>query len=94
MAIPEVVVSSSEITSSSSAVPSLSLCVESGTSSSVPSRTVSTVPTPTPTQAGMVVGCKDFYFAQAGDGCWAVTNAHGILVADFYSWNPAFNIGG
>ncbi|KAL2683337.1 hypothetical protein Neosp_007807 [[Neocosmospora] mangrovei] len=45
--------------------------------------------TPTPTQDGMVTGCKDFYFVQAGDGCWAIANDRGIELNDFYEWNPA-----
>ncbi|KAH7120619.1 hypothetical protein EDB81DRAFT_700905 [Dactylonectria macrodidyma] len=45
--------------------------------------------TPTPVQDGMVSGCKDFYFVQSGDGCWAIANANGIELSDFYEWNPA-----
>lgn len=45
--------------------------------------------TPTPVQEGMVSGCKDFYLVQSGDGCWAIANANGIELTDFYEWNPA-----
>ncbi|KAK7922955.1 hypothetical protein PG985_007026 [Apiospora marii] len=45
--------------------------------------------TPTPTQAGMVSGCRRFYMAQSGDGCWAIANSAAINLNDFYDWNPA-----
>ncbi|KAK4465898.1 LysM domain-containing protein [Cladorrhinum samala] len=64
------------------------------TSSSAASSTVSAMPTPTPTQAGMVAGCKEFYFVQGGDGCWSIANDHAISLALFYTWNPAVNEGG
>lgn len=44
--------------------------------------------TPTPTQTGMVEGCKEFYRAVANEGCLVITEAHGIELADFYDWNP------
>ncbi|KAF5626370.1 peptidoglycan-binding lysin domain protein [Fusarium tjaetaba] len=47
------------------------------------------IPTPTPTQTGMVMGCKSFYKVQKGDGCWAIANNHKIKLDDFYKWNPA-----
>ncbi|KAH6867368.1 hypothetical protein B0T10DRAFT_419895, partial [Thelonectria olida] len=40
-------------------------------------------------QDGMVKGCKEFYFVQTDDGCWAIANANGIDLNDFYEWNPA-----
>ena len=36
----------------------------------------------------MISGCTKFYFVVAGDGCWAIANAHSIALADFYIWNP------
>ncbi|KAK3395012.1 hypothetical protein B0H63DRAFT_385493 [Podospora didyma] len=36
------------------------------------------VTTPTPTQSGMATGCRRFYLAQSGDGCWAIANSAGI----------------
>jgi LysM repeat protein len=74
--------SASSSTSSSSTAP------PSSTTSS-PAET-----TPSPIQDGMVKGCKRFYFVQPGDGCWAIANAHGIALSDFYAWNPAVNNGG
>ncbi|KAG5819382.1 hypothetical protein H9Q74_001138 [Fusarium xylarioides] len=47
------------------------------------------IPTPTPTQTGMVKGCRAFYKVQKGDGCWAIANNHKIKLDDFYKWNPA-----
>lgn len=45
--------------------------------------------TPTPTQEGMVKGCNDFYMVKAGDGCYDIADAGGILLDNFYKWNPA-----
>jgi LysM repeat protein len=60
------------------------------TSENIPSTTLGGIgSTPTPIQDGMVTGCKDFYFVQAGDGCWAIANDRGIELNDFYEWNPA-----
>lgn len=47
------------------------------------------VATPTPTQDGMVSGCKTFYKVQSDDGCWAIANDNSIDLDDFYTWNPA-----
>ncbi|KAH7035726.1 uncharacterized protein B0I36DRAFT_347461 [Microdochium trichocladiopsis] len=54
----------------------------------------SSVPTPAPVQNGMASGCKKFYLVKGGDGCWAIANANGINLSDFYIWNPAVNNGG
>ncbi|KAI6783372.1 uncharacterized protein J7T54_004399 [Emericellopsis cladophorae] len=48
------------------------------TSVAVPSASGTAVPTPLPTQTGMVQGCREFYYGQSGDGCWAIANANGI----------------
>ncbi|KAH7380031.1 hypothetical protein BKA66DRAFT_442362 [Pyrenochaeta sp. MPI-SDFR-AT-0127] len=45
--------------------------------------------TPTPIQTGMVSNCRKFYKVIIGDGCWAIANANGITLEDFYKWNPA-----
>ncbi|KAH6953854.1 hypothetical protein BKA56DRAFT_454257, partial [Ilyonectria sp. MPI-CAGE-AT-0026] len=45
--------------------------------------------TSSPVQDGIASDCKDFYFVQADDGCWAISNTNGINLADFYEWNPA-----
>ncbi|KAF6785552.1 LysM domain-containing protein [Colletotrichum sojae] len=49
----------------------------------------STGATPSPTQEGMVAGCAEFYLVQSGDGCWAISDAQGISLDEFYMWNPA-----
>ncbi|KAI8152690.1 hypothetical protein K4K49_003054 [Colletotrichum sp. SAR 10_70] len=46
---------------------------------------------PGPTQPGIVEGCRKYYVAASGDGCWAIADANGIDLADFYEWNPALN---
>ncbi|KAI8959037.1 hypothetical protein F5Y11DRAFT_359517 [Daldinia sp. FL1419] len=67
--------------------PDFYVCVAIGDSGSLPpstttssptSTTTSAVMTPTPVQAGMVSGCRRFYKAQSGDGCWAIANSAGI----------------
>lgn len=45
--------------------------------------------TPTPTQAGMVSDCGDFYLVVSGDGCYDIAANAGISLDDFYAWNPA-----
>jgi hypothetical protein len=37
----------------------------------------------------MIDTCKVFYYVVADDGCWAIANSYGILLDDFYAWNPA-----
>jgi hypothetical protein len=37
----------------------------------------------------MTSECHRFYFARDNDGCWAIANAAGIDLNDFYAWNPA-----
>ncbi|KZL86126.1 hypothetical protein CI238_09105 [Colletotrichum incanum] len=46
---------------------------------------------PGPTQPGIVTGCRAYYVAVGGDGCWAIANDHGISLDDLYAWNPALN---
>ncbi|KAI9933756.1 hypothetical protein MW887_004828 [Aspergillus wentii] len=45
--------------------------------------------TPSPTQSGMVTGCRRFYEAQSNDSCEDLAHDAGVEVSDFYSWNPA-----
>ncbi|KAJ0281888.1 hypothetical protein CBS470a_008049 [Colletotrichum nupharicola] len=71
------------------------VCVGVSASQTLPPATTTTTAaggspvTPTPTQEGMVGGCYIFYKVASGDGCWAIADAHGIALDDFYSWNPA-----
>ncbi|KAF2824331.1 hypothetical protein CC86DRAFT_420818 [Ophiobolus disseminans] len=41
------------------------------------------------TDTGLVCGCTKFYRVVSQDGCWAIANANGITLEDFYAWNPA-----
>ncbi|KAI0123660.1 muramidase [Xylariales sp. AK1849] len=59
------------------------------TTTSSSTGTATGITTPTPTQTGMVSNCGNFYLVQSGDGCWAIANANGISLDDFYAWNPA-----
>ncbi|KAK5660437.1 hypothetical protein OQA88_12981 [Cercophora sp. LCS_1] len=80
------------VASSSSVVSSVAS--SSVASSSVPPSSTSSAPisTPTPTQVGsMTAGCRRFYLAQSGDGCWGVADAAGITLSDFYLWNSGLN---
>ncbi|WYZ35351.1 hypothetical protein EsH8_I_001627 [Colletotrichum jinshuiense] len=54
-----------------------------------PTTTAGSVATPAPVQDGMTANCAKFYFVQPGDGCWAIADENGILLGDFYSWNPS-----
>lgn len=59
------------------------------TTTKIPATTSSGgIDTPTPTETGMVEGCKEFYKAVANEGCLVIAEAHGIELADFYKWNP------
>lgn len=74
--------------------PNYYVCVGvfSSTSTVAPTTiTTTTAPngTPTPTQAGMVSGCKTFYLVQSGDGCYDIATSYQITLDQFYSYNPA-----
>ncbi|KFZ19781.1 hypothetical protein V502_03478 [Pseudogymnoascus sp. VKM F-4520 (FW-2644)] len=59
------------------------------TTTKIPTTTSSGgIATPTPTQTGMVEGCKEFYKAVANEGCSVIAEAQGIELANFYKWNP------
>ncbi|KAM7214826.1 hypothetical protein V8F06_009816 [Rhypophila decipiens] len=63
------------------------------TTTTTTARTTTTVAggvaTPTPTQTGMVSGCKKFHKVVAGDQCGNLATRYSITLANFYSWNPA-----
>ncbi|KAK4443888.1 hypothetical protein QBC34DRAFT_310143 [Podospora aff. communis PSN243] len=82
----------SSITPSSAASSVASSIVPSSVAS--PTSSAPAITTPTPIQAGMVAGCRRFYMAQTGDGCWAISDSAGITLSDFYDWNPALNLSG
>lgn len=50
------------------------------------------IATPTPFQAGMVSDCNDFYLVRSGDTCDTIAAREGILVSDFYKWNPTVGV--
>jgi hypothetical protein len=58
------------------------------TSTSTRASTTSSGP-PAATQTGIVANCTKYYVAVKGDGCWAIANANGITLDQFYAWNPA-----
>ncbi|KFY95579.1 hypothetical protein V500_02715 [Pseudogymnoascus sp. VKM F-4518 (FW-2643)] len=59
------------------------------TTTKIPTTTSSGgIATPTPTQTGIVEGCKEFYKAVANEGCSVIAEAQGIELANFYKWNP------
>lgn len=85
---PTTTTSGAPITTSSGA-PTATSSGAATTTTSPPTTTSSGgIATPTPTQNGMVEGCKAFYKAVANEGCLLITEAHGIELADFYKWNP------
>jgi hypothetical protein len=45
------------------------------------------VQTPTPTQPGMIAGCKKFDFVNKGDTCDVITKRNNITLANFVKWN-------
>ncbi|KAH7073207.1 LysM domain-containing protein [Paraphoma chrysanthemicola] len=62
-----------------------------GTTSSARATTTSTgfPAPPAQTQDGIAKNCTKYYVVVGGDGCWAIANANGISLDQFYAWNPA-----
>lgn len=96
---PEVPRPVSSTTSSTMSSAVQSSTTTSSTTSSNSSTTVSTttqkdngIPTPTPTQPGMVDNCDKFHKVQSGDTCDKIANSQGITVSEFTTWNA--DIGG
>jgi LysM repeat protein len=58
------------------------------------SPTLSPVPKPTHTQAGITSSCTKFERASTGDGCWAMANRAGVELSSFYKWNSVLGIDG
>ncbi|PLB53269.1 hypothetical protein P170DRAFT_404258 [Aspergillus steynii IBT 23096] len=74
--------------------PNYYICVGSIGSTTATTTTTTTsggVSTPTPTQSGMISGCKSFYFVQSGDSCYDIAADNGIALDTLYLWNPALN---
>ncbi|KAK3338130.1 hypothetical protein B0H65DRAFT_512022 [Neurospora tetraspora] len=47
------------------------------------------ITTPSPAQPFIVSNCDKFYLVKAGDTCDAITQSHGITLAQFLAWNPS-----
>lgn len=47
------------------------------------------IPTPEPTQAGMVANCESFALVSSTDTCSSLASEADISLDDFYAWNPA-----
>ncbi|KAG5951736.1 hypothetical protein E4U53_002385 [Claviceps sorghi] len=56
------------------------------TARAVPSTTTGAAP-PAPTQPGASKNCKKWHTVVSGDGCWAIANAAGIGLDEFYRMN-------
>ena len=64
------------------------------TSTAAPTTHTSTTPTgtpkPSPTQAGLIESCTNFYLAPANDNCNKIVALYGTFTYDdFVKWNPA-----
>ena len=59
-------------------------------SSTRASPTSTGTPKPSPTQAGLITSCTNFYFAVANDNCNKIVASYGTFTYDeFVKWNPA-----
>ncbi|KAK3177856.1 hypothetical protein K4F52_009408 [Lecanicillium sp. MT-2017a] len=54
-----------------------------------PTTTTTSAGPPAPTRVGTVSGCRSYYVAVSGDGCYDIAAANDIALDDFYTWNPA-----
>ncbi|KAF1819303.1 carbohydrate-binding module family 50 protein [Dissoconium aciculare CBS 342.82] len=54
-----------------------------------PTTSANGVATPTPYQSGMSASCRTFHLVTSGDTCYAIAQAAGISLNDFYGWNPS-----
>ncbi|CCC14395.1 unnamed protein product [Sordaria macrospora k-hell] len=77
-------------------VPPKSTTTTTTTKKTTSTTTAGGVATPTPTQPGMVSGCKKFHkgggnvsTVASGDQCGTIATRYSISLANFYSWNPA-----
>ncbi len=70
-------------------VPVETTTAATATTTSAPGNGIST---PQPVQTGMVTNCNKFYFVKPDDGCRDIAATQGIVLSDFYAWNPAVKI--
>ncbi|KAL2167457.1 hypothetical protein VTG60DRAFT_1208 [Thermothelomyces hinnuleus] len=52
-----------------------------------PTSTGNGIPTPTPTQSGMVKNCNKFVYVNPGDTCASIASKNSISVDNFVKWN-------
>ncbi|KAK1835027.1 hypothetical protein QBC39DRAFT_251447 [Podospora conica] len=71
----------------STSVPTFKSSSSKTTTISPTSTTGNGIPTPTPTQPGLVSNCDAFHLVKLGDTCATIPRANGITVAQFASWN-------
>ncbi|KAK2746819.1 hypothetical protein FQN57_002861 [Myotisia sp. PD_48] len=75
--------------------------ITTDTPANIPTLTGEYTPTPfpsidddftaSPTQTGIVEGCKSFHFAEPGNTCRDIVDGHFLKMDDFFAWNPALN---
>ncbi|KAK3897849.1 hypothetical protein C8A05DRAFT_47667 [Staphylotrichum tortipilum] len=70
--------SSSTAIGTSTSRPASSTTATPATTTTATSTGGGPITTPTPIRAGMIAGCRRFYWAEDGDGCWAIANSAGI----------------
>ncbi|CBF71205.1 hypothetical protein AN6664.2 [Aspergillus nidulans FGSC A4] len=51
------------------------------------------IPTPTPTQPGMIADCNAFHEVKSGDTCANIAQSAGISVSQFTAWNSGVGTG-
>ncbi|KAL4860890.1 hypothetical protein BDV12DRAFT_204586 [Aspergillus spectabilis] len=61
--------------------------VPTTTTSSTRAPPTNGVPTPTPTQPGMVDNCDEFHLVETGDDCSSIASEYRISTGEFFAWN-------
>ncbi|AEO59463.1 carbohydrate-binding module family 50 protein [Thermothelomyces thermophilus ATCC 42464] len=61
------------------------ICI--GVTGGTPTSTGNGIPTPTPTQSGMVKNCNKFVYVNPGDTCAGIASKNSISVDNFVKWN-------
>ncbi|OJJ30807.1 hypothetical protein ASPWEDRAFT_140622 [Aspergillus wentii DTO 134E9] len=68
---------------------STSASTTSRTTSTASTTTNTTGATPSPTQSGMVQGCKTFHMVKQGEYCQQIADDYNVSLNDLLNWNPA-----
>ncbi|PGH27223.1 hypothetical protein AJ80_01180 [Polytolypa hystricis UAMH7299] len=63
----------------------------SGTITDTPPTATNGIPTPSPTQPGMVENCDAFHKVESGDQCGVIAQQYGISLSQFVEYNPGVN---